>query len=119
MRRTPRSLVAAAAFACGGAASLAAHAQPTDAQRQKAEPCTACHGAEGRSTLADVPSLAGQPKQFVTTQLVMFREGNRKNPVMSALAAPLSNADINDLGSYFAAQTPAVAGAPRSSCRGR
>jgi cytochrome c553 len=111
MRRSARSLVAAAVLACAGAASLDAAAQASDAQRQKAEPCTACHGAEGRSTLAEIPSLAGQPKQFITTQLVMFREGNRKNAVMNALAAPLSNADINELGSWFAAQSPAAAGA--------
>jgi cytochrome c553 len=89
-------------------ASLAA--ETTDAQREKAAPCAACHGADGRSDLAEVPSLAGQPKQFITTQLVMFREGNRKNAVMNALAAPLSNADINDLGGYFAAQSAAPAG---------
>jgi cytochrome c553 len=112
MRRSPRSLVAAALLACGGAASFAAFAQASDAQRQKAEPCTACHGAEGRPALADTPSLAGQPKQFITTQLVMFREGNRKNAVMNALAAPLSNADINELGGWFAAQSAAVAGTP-------
>jgi len=94
-----------------GAAPLAAQAQAqvTDAQREKAAPCTACHGEAGRSVLADIPSLAGQPKQFITTQLVMFREGNRQNPVMNALAAPLSNADINDLGSYFSAQSPPAA----------
>jgi cytochrome c553 len=116
---SPRRLLAsavAALLACGGAVALDAAAQTaqavTDARRQKAEPCTACHGAEGRSTLAEIPSLAGQPKQFITTQLVMFREGNRKNAVMNALAAPLSNADINELGGYFAAQAPAVADAP-------
>jgi cytochrome c553 len=111
-----RSLVAVTAvLACGGAASLAAHAQATDALPQKADPCTACHGAGGRSTLEQIPSLAGQPKQFITTQLVMFREGNRKNAVMNALAEPLSNADINELGGWFAAQSPAVAGAPLSA----
>jgi cytochrome c553 len=62
--------------------------------------------------LADIPSLAGQPKQFITTQLVMFREGNRKNPVMNALAAPLSNAEISELGNYFSAQSAAPAGQP-------
>jgi len=72
--------------------------------------CAACHGEEGRSASTDVPSLAGQPKQFITTQLVMFREGNRKNAVMNPIAAPLSNADISDLGSYFAAQTPQSSG---------
>lgn len=106
-------LGAVAVLAAAGALPLAASAQAaSDAQRAKAEPCTACHGDAGRSLLADIPSLAGQPKQFITTQLVMFREGNRKNPVMNALAAPLSNADINGLGSYFAAQTAAPAGTP-------
>ena len=108
MRRGAARALLAAARALLAAASLLlcfeAAAQVTDAQRQKAEPCAACHGPEGRSPLADTPSLAAQPKQFITTQLVMFREGNRKSPVMNALAAPLSNADINDLGSYFAAQ---------------
>ena len=96
----------------GLACALPALAAGTDAQRKQAAPCEACHGAEGRSTAPETPSLAGQPKQFVTTQLVMFREGNRKNAVMSPMAAPLSNAEINELGSYFAAQSPAPAGKP-------
>ena len=100
-------LAAAGALGCTGAA-----AQVTDAQRQKAAPCAACHGAEGRAPLADTPSLAAQPKQFITTQLVMFREGNRKSEVMNALAAPLSNADINALGGYFAAQAPPLPAGP-------
>jgi len=108
-RRSGRAPRAVVALALAGAACAAA-AQPSDAQRQKAAPCAACHGDEGRSATADVPSLAGQPKQFITTQLVMFREGNRKNAVMNAMAAPLSNADISDLGSYFAAQSAQPAG---------
>jgi cytochrome c553 len=109
MRRgVAAALVASAgALGCTGAA-----AQVTDAQRQKAAPCAACHGAEGRAPLADTPSLAAQPKQFITTQLVMFREGNRKSEVMNALAAPLSNADINELGSYFAAQASPLPDGP-------
>jgi cytochrome c553 len=96
------------------AALLTAQAQtPTaEAQRDKAAPCGACHGDGGRSVLADIPSLAGQPKQVITTQLVMFREGNRKNPVMNALAAPLTNAEISELGNYYSAQVAAPAGKP-------
>jgi cytochrome c553 len=96
--------------ALGLASALPALAAGTDAQREKAAPCAPCHGAEGRSTVAGTPSLAGQPKQFITTQLVMYREGNRKSPVMNAIAAPLGNADISELGSYFAAQAPPPAG---------
>jgi len=118
-----RAAVAALVVGAGALASAAATAQPTEAQRQKAEPCAACHGAEGRAPLADTPALAAQPKQFITTQLVMFREGNRKNVVMNALAAPLSNADINDLGSFFAAQAaPLPVGAllsPDAAAAGR
>ena len=115
-RRSPGvngNLLARAALAVAAAASCGtSFGAGTDAQREKAAPCTACHGDEGRSTLADIPSLAGQPKQFITTQLVMFREGNRKSPVMNALAAPLGNAEISELGSYFAAQAAAPAGKP-------
>jgi cytochrome c553 len=76
----------------------------------KAAVCVACHGPNGNSTMPAIPSLAGQPKQFITTQLVMFREGRRVNPQMAPFVANLSNADINDLGTYFTAQplTPAA-----------
>ena len=116
-RGTAARAAALALVACAGVLGAAgAAAQAADAQRQKAEPCTACHGAEGRVPLADTPALAAQPKQFITTQLVMFREGNRKSAVMNALAAPLSNADINDLGGYFAAQAaPLPMAAPLSA----
>jgi cytochrome c553 len=107
---TPRVAVlvilAAAALPLIGCAR-AALAADAEAQRQKAQPCVACHGPDGNSVNPAMPSLAGQPKQFITTQLVMFREGKRKNPQMSPLAANLSNADINDFGAYFSSQKPA------------
>jgi cytochrome c553 len=82
-----------------------------EAGRKKAETvCAACHGAEGESTNPAVPSLSGQPAQFITTQLFMFREGNRKDDQMTPMAKPLSNAEMNDLAAYFAAQKP---GPPR------
>lgn len=70
--------------------------------------CVACHGANGNSTNPAVPSLAGQPGQFIGTQLVMFREKRRNDPLMSPIAAGLSNADINALGKFFSAQEHAA-----------
>ena len=53
----------------------------TDAQREKAALVRRLpRRRRAARRLPDIPSLAGQPKQFITTQLVMFREGNRKNP---------------------------------------
>jgi cytochrome c553 len=118
MRRhatTAACLLAAAVLAASAVST--AWAADEQAQRRKAEPCTSCHGETGNSTSPDVPSLAGQPKQFITTQLVMFREGRRANAVMAALTANLSNADINDLGSFFAAQALTPAAAPLSEER--
>jgi len=69
--------------------------------------CAACHGESGNSTNPAVPSLAGQPAQFISTALYQFREGNRKDDQMTPMAAPLKNAEMNELAKYFAAQKPA------------
>ena len=89
-----RLAVALLAFGISG------HARGADleALEKKAALCNACHGAQGISSNPVFPTLAGQPKQFVTTQLVMFREGNRRNPLMSPIAADMTNAEINDYG---------------------
>jgi len=93
---------AAIFFAC----TLACPAVAADAAAglQKAQVCVACHGPDGVSANPTVPSLAGQPAQFVATQLLMYREGKRKDAQMSPFAANLSNTDLNDLAAYFAAQ---------------
>jgi cytochrome c553 len=120
MRKSAVAMFAAALLFLPGAKS--AFAADIGAIKKKAEVCVACHGAEGNSTNPVVPSLAGQPKQFITTQLVMFREGNRKDPQMSPLAANLSNADINDFGTYFSAQKlvpPVQTAAPDKVAAGR
>ena len=101
-----RSAAANVAVALLSLAAPLALAVDMEALEKKAVLCAACHGAQGNSTNPAIPSLAGQPKQFITTQLVMFREGNRKDPQMSAIAASMSNADVNDFGTYFTAQVP-------------
>lgn len=114
-----RSRCAAAHAALAAAAALSAvlllagsvhFAHAADPEPAKSQACAACHGPGGRSSDPAIPSLAGQPKQFIATQLVMFREGNRKNAVMSPFAAGLSNAELNMLAGYFSAQTPAPPG---------
>jgi cytochrome c553 len=96
------SAVALALMFCVGAAAGA----DLEAGRQKAQVCVACHGPAGNSTNPVMPSLAGQPAQFISTELFQFREGNRKDPQMTPMAANLSNADMNDLAAYFSAQKP-------------
>jgi len=47
------------------------------------------------------PILDGQPDGFIQWQLVYFRSETRKDPVMTPIAAGLSNVDIRNLGAYL------------------
>src|SRR6202521_4559992 len=87
-------------------ASVPAHAADNAAAREKAELCGACHGEGGISQTENIPSLAGQPDQFIQWQLVFFRGGSRKNEQMQPIAEQISNEDIRTLGAYFASLTP-------------
>ncbi len=97
--------LAAALF--GAAVSLPAAAQ--DAARGAvvaAERCAACHGADGRSAMEGTPSLAGQQALFITTQMILFREGLRQVPAMTAVAEGMADGAIEDLAAYFASLPP-------------
>jgi cytochrome c553 len=97
LRQGAAASVAALFLFCSGAFGADA-----EAGKAKAQVCAACHGNDGTSNDPAVPSLAGQPAQAIATQLYQFREGNRKNPLMSPMAASLSNADMNNLAEYYA-----------------
>ena len=66
-----------------------------------AKGCIGCHGAGGKSVVPTYPSLLGQNSDFVSKNLTDFRSGARKNPVMNAMAAGLSDADIENLSDYI------------------
>ena len=63
--------------------------------------CIGCHGAGGVSVVASNPSLKGKSADFIRKSLTDFRSGARKNAVMNAMAAGLSDADIRNLGDYI------------------
>jgi len=93
-------------------ASVPALAADTAAVKAKAEMCTGCHGDGGISQTENIPSLAGQPDQFIQWQLVFFRGGARKNEQMQPIAEQIGNEDVRTLGAYFASLTPPKASAP-------
>src|SRR5215475_9475947 len=77
------------------------------AGKQKAATCVACHGADGNSTNPLWPKLAGQTARYLYLQLRDFKEGRRKDPLMSPMAANLSREDMLDLADYFSSQKTA------------
>lgn len=82
-----------------------AHAQDV---ADKAAACAGCHGESGNSRLENTPSLAGHPAPYLTIQLILFREEQRRNEIMTPLAKALSDEDIENLAAYFAAQARVV-----------
>ena len=72
-----------------------------DAGKAKSVPCATCHGQNGMSTLNEAPNLAGQPEIYLIEQLRAYRSGKRQNEIMSIMAKPLTNADIDDLAAWY------------------
>lgn len=97
---------AVSALALAAFTAVAAHAADTAAGKAKAEVCAGCHGENGISQTENIPSLAGQPDQFLQWQLVFFRSGSRKNEQMQQIVEEINNEDIRNLGAYFAQLTP-------------
>ena len=81
-----------------------AAADDMTAAAEKAQVCTACHGESGNKPIADNPKLAGQSRKYLLYTLRAYKNGNRKDPVMNAQMAPLSDEDLQLLAAYFAAQ---------------
>ncbi len=73
------------------------------AGRRLAATCAACHGQDGHPVNTAWPALAGQNATYLATALGAFRDGRRNNPFMSPVAKGLSDADIANLASHYAA----------------
>ena len=56
------------------------------------------------SSSSEIPHLAGQQRTYLANQLKAFRSGERKNPLMQAIAAQLSADDIEALAIYWSRQ---------------
>ena len=67
----------------------------------RAKVCGSCHGADGVSQTAGVPSLAGQPRTFLENYLVLTREGIAGTEVMRGLLKGVSDKEISALASHF------------------
>lgn len=65
--------------------------------------CSGCHTPDGGGIPSQFPRLAGQHAEYAEAQLIAFRDGIRKNgPMMTGVAARLSNKEIKALADYMA-----------------
>ena len=67
----------------------------------KTATCIACHGNNGIGVQPTWPTLAGQHEEYIEHALNQYRDGSRTDPLMSPMAAPLTDQDIKLLAEYF------------------
>jgi len=96
----PQILAVLSALTLATAANVAV-AGDAAAGKAKAATCAGCHGANGISAAPNFPNLAGQKEAYLAKQMKDFKSGARKDPMMSGMAAPLSDADIANLAAYY------------------
>jgi len=85
----------------GGAGAAATAADLEAGKARAATACAVCHGPVGLSMQPNVPHLAGQPLFYLTEQLRNYRSGKRANEVMSVIAKPLTDAEIDNLALWY------------------
>ncbi|NYT63237.1 c-type cytochrome [Alcaligenaceae bacterium] len=101
---------ASGAFAADLAAGKAAYDKFT---------CASCHGADGKTSIMPAyPILAGQHEDFLRHALRSYKRGAagapasaniRKNAIMGAMVAQLSNTDINNIAAWLSKQPSPLA----------
>ena len=63
--------------------------------------CRECHGLNARGVPQEFPSLQGQNSVYIANQLKSLRSGERKDPIMGAVAAGLTDEEISAVASYL------------------
>ena len=67
--------------------------------------CANCHGSNGHPVDSSaLPGLAGVPAAYLAEQLQAFKAGSRPATVMHQISRGYSDAQIQTLAAYFAAQ---------------
>lgn len=66
--------------------------------------CDSCHGADGNSTRAGVPSLAGLQPEYFIKALNAYFTGERTDPIMSVFRESLDPQEIKTMAVYYASQ---------------
>jgi hypothetical protein len=103
-------LVVFAALSAQAQEKKAVKVDPAKGQQIVSQVCVACHAADGNSTIAANPKLAGQHADYLYKQLVEYtpkagaKRALRENPVMAGFAGSLSDEDKRNVAAYFSMQ---------------
>src|SRR5450631_2447875 len=69
--------------------------------------CAGCHGANGISSIKDVPNLAGQRPSYLYLELRAYQSGARGDSTMGAVVKVLTDNALVKAAAYYASLDPA------------
>lgn len=73
--------------------------------RALAATCAQCHGTDGHAVAGEaMVRLAGLPQDYLLSQLMAFRSGQRPATIMHQITKGYSQEQLETLAAYFAAQ---------------
>src|ERR1044071_5152740 len=102
---SPSRIFALAALAFG--AAQAADNNQTTIENRIAQ-CQGCHGiADWKTAFPEVyrvPKLGGQKANYIVAALKAYKSGERDFATMRAIAADLSDKDMEDIAAYYGAE---------------
>lgn len=74
--------------------------------KQLAASCQTCHGDDAANAATPNPYLNAQLPTYLYRQLRDYKDGSRQHPVMSSIAAALSDQDMADIAQWYSRQVP-------------
>ena len=98
--------VLAAAAAVAAATPVLAQGPDANLARNLAATCANCHGTNGVSA-GGMESLAGTSKDELARKMQEFKSGAKPGTIMPQLAKGYTDAQIDLIAGWFAAQRPA------------
>lgn len=82
------------------------HGDRARGQRIAMQACSQCHGAQGNAVSRAFPNLSAQLPEYLVAQLMLFKTGERRSPIMQPVAQNLSAADMLDAAAFYSSQAP-------------
>ena len=95
-----------------GSAKAAGKPDPVSAGKAAAAGCSGCHGDTGISEKPGIPNLVGLDAKYLAGAISAYKSGQRKHDMKKTLVSALSDAEMNNIGLFYALQKPAKAKTP-------
>ena len=68
--------------------------------------CAGCHSIDGNALNPNIPSLAGQPAEYLIKAIKDYRDGRREDAMMTSAVSSMQDQTIENLAAHYSSQKP-------------